>query len=201
MSYVKFKVSADLQDKILEAVEVARTTGKVRRGTNETTKAVERAKAALVVMAEDVDPPEIVLHLAPLCDEKGVPYGYVRSKDELGRASGIDVRAAAVAIVEEGDAKSLVKEIVEDIEKIKTGKVEEEKKPEEKVPEEKPKEEKIEEKEEKPEKKPKEEKPAKEKVIEKKPEEKAKKKPPAKPKKATKPKKEPAKKEGKKKKK
>ncbi len=100
------------EEKILHAVEVARDTGKVKVGTNETTKAVERGIAKLVIIAEDVDPKEIVMHLPPLCDEKKIPYVKVKSKLELGRAAGIDVAAASVAIVEEGDAKKDIEEIV-----------------------------------------------------------------------------------------
>lgn len=105
-------MSDEIDNKILEAVELARTTGSVRKGTNETTKAVERGIAQLVVIAKDVDPPEIVMHLPPLCEEKNIPYVKTNSKDELGRAAGIDVRCAAVAIVKPGEAKKVIDEIL-----------------------------------------------------------------------------------------
>ena len=109
-SYVKFEVPSELADKALEAVEVARDTGRIRKGTNETTKAVERGQARLVVIAEDVDPEEIVAHLPPLCEEKEIPYIYVPSKKELGAAAGLEVPAASVAIVEAGKARELVED-------------------------------------------------------------------------------------------
>ncbi|MDN5358176.1 MAG: large subunit ribosomal protein L7Ae [Candidatus Diapherotrites archaeon] len=118
-SYVRFEMPKELADKVLEAVRVARDTGRVRIGTNETTKAVERGQAKLVVIAEDVDPEEIVMHLPILCEEKGIPYAYVPSKKELGSAAGIEVSAAAVAIVDLGQAKDLVADIVKQIESIK----------------------------------------------------------------------------------
>ena len=117
--YVRFEVPKELADKVYEAVEGARGTGKLRKGTNETTKAVERKRAVLVVIAEDVEPPEIVAHLPALCDEKGIPYIYVPSKRELGAAAGIDVGAAAVTIAEAGEAAAIVKEIVERIRELK----------------------------------------------------------------------------------
>lgn len=110
-SYVKFEVPKELAEKALEAVEIARDTGKIRKGTNETTKAVERGQAKLVIIAEDVDPEEIVAHLPPLCEEKEIPYIYVPSKKELGAAAGIEVPAASVAIIEPGKARELVEEI------------------------------------------------------------------------------------------
>jgi len=118
-SYVRFEMPKELADKVLEAVRVARDTGRVRIGTNETTKAVERGQAKLVVIAEDVDPEEIVMHLPILCEEKGIPYAYVPSKKELGSAAGIEVSAAAVAIADLGQAKDLVADIVKQIESIK----------------------------------------------------------------------------------
>ncbi|HDH45328.1 MAG TPA: 50S ribosomal protein L7ae [Thermococcus sp.] len=110
-SYVKFEVPKELAEKAFEAVEVARDTGRIRKGTNETTKAVERGQAKLVIIAEDVDPEEVVAHLPPLCEEKEIPYIYVPSKKELGAAAGIEVPAASVAIIEPGKARELVEEI------------------------------------------------------------------------------------------
>ena len=99
------------EEKILHTIEIAKNTGKVRIGTNETTKAIERGIAKLVVTADDVQPKEIVMHLSPLCKEKKIPCVNVKSKQELGRAVGINVPTAAIAIVEEGDAKKDIEEI------------------------------------------------------------------------------------------
>ncbi|MEM2874649.1 MAG: 50S ribosomal protein L7Ae [Candidatus Hadarchaeales archaeon] len=118
-AYVRFEVPKDLAEKAYEAVERARSSGKLRRGVNEATKAIERKQAALVVIAEDVDPPEVVAHLPPLCDEKGIAYIYVPSKRELGAAAGIEVGCSAVAISAPGEAEELVKEIVAKVKELK----------------------------------------------------------------------------------
>ncbi len=99
------------EDKALQAIEIAKNTGKIRIGTNEATKAVERGIAKLVVYAEDVQPKEVVMHLAPLCDEKKIPCATTATKTDLGRAAGISVPTAAVAIVEAGDAKKIIDEL------------------------------------------------------------------------------------------
>ncbi|BAN90608.1 50S ribosomal protein L7Ae [Aeropyrum camini] len=117
--YVRFEVPEDLAEKAYEAVKRARETGRIKKGTNETTKAVERGLAKLVVIAEDVDPPEIVMHLPLLCDEKKIPYVYVPSKKRLGEAAGIEVAAASVAIIEPGDADTLVREIIEKVKELR----------------------------------------------------------------------------------
>lgn len=109
---VKAEVTEEMNEKTLQAVENAHSTGKVVVGTGETTKAVERSNAKLVVIAQDVQPPEIVMHLPLLCEEKKIPYVYVKSKKDLGRAAGINVSAASAAIVKEGDAKNIIEEIL-----------------------------------------------------------------------------------------
>ena len=111
--YVEFDVPADLADDALEALEVARDTGTVKKGTNETTKAVERGTAVLVYIAEDVSPEEIVMHLPELADEKGIPYLFVATQDDVGHAAGLEVGSAAAAIEDAGDAEETVESIVE----------------------------------------------------------------------------------------
>lgn len=86
-------------------VEKARKTGKVEKGTNEVTKAIERTTAKLVVYASDVEPKEIVQHLPVLCKEKNIPCKEVDSKQKLGIAVGIPVAASSVAIIEPGEAE------------------------------------------------------------------------------------------------
>lgn len=104
-------MSDDLLKKAYEAVEIARKTGKIRKGTNETTKAIERGQAKLVVVAKDANPAEIVMHLGPLCTEKKVPFVKDASKEELGAAAGLSVPTVSVAIIQEGDAVDLIKDI------------------------------------------------------------------------------------------
>ncbi len=101
----------EMVDKIYESVEVAKATGKLRKGANEATKALEKGEAKLVVIAKDVEPKEIVMHLPLLAEEKGVPCVEVPSKEELGAAAGIQKSTSSIAIVQEGEAKNLVKEI------------------------------------------------------------------------------------------
>ena len=110
-SFMKFEAPKELVDKTYESLELARNSGKMRRGVNETTKAIERGIAKLVIMATDVTPEEILMHLPTLCEEKKVAYTYVPSKLELGKASGIQVPTSAIAVVEEGEAKKLIAEI------------------------------------------------------------------------------------------
>lgn len=113
--YVKFDVPEEIQNKALEALEVSRDTGKIKKGANEATKVVERGTAQLVLIGTDVEPEEVVMHLPPLCEEKGIPYIYITKQSDVGAASGLSVGSAAAAIVKAGKAKELVEEIVSQI--------------------------------------------------------------------------------------
>ena len=119
--YVKFQVPTDLVSPIYEAIRVAHQSGKVKKGTNEVTKAIERGISKLVIIAEDVEPPEVVAHLPILCEEHGIPYGFVPSRQELGKSLGIDVTSAAAAILDSGDAQHIVDQIVASLSQIKGG--------------------------------------------------------------------------------
>jgi len=119
--YVKYEVPKELVDAAYEALTIASKSGSVRKGTNEATKAVERSQAKLVVIAEDVDPPEVIAHLPLLCDERKIPYVFVPNKEQIGVALGIDVPAASACILKEGEAAGLIKEIISRLDQIKKG--------------------------------------------------------------------------------
>ncbi|MCK4266913.1 MAG: 50S ribosomal protein L7Ae [Thermoplasmata archaeon] len=117
--YVRFETPKELTDKIYQVVELARDTGKVRKGTNEVTKLVERGTSKFVVMAEDVQPEEILAHMPLLCEEKNIPYAYVPSKQELGVACGLEKPTASVAIMELGKGKGLMDELAPKLKTLK----------------------------------------------------------------------------------
>lgn len=118
--YVTFEVPEELSKATLEAIRIARTSGKLRKGVNEAIKSIERGKAQLVAIATDVQPPEIVAVLPTISDERKIPYVFVPSRADLGEAAGINVSSAAVAIEEPGEAKSYVEEITKKINEIRS---------------------------------------------------------------------------------
>jgi large subunit ribosomal protein L7Ae len=85
-------------------VEKARKTGKIDKGVNEVTKAIERGTAKLVVYATDVNPKEIVMHLPVLCKEKGIDCEEVDSRQKLGIAAGLGVACSTIAVIDLGEA-------------------------------------------------------------------------------------------------
>ncbi|RNJ77985.1 MAG: 50S ribosomal protein L7ae [Nitrosopumilus sp. B06] len=119
--YIKFETPPDLVSPILEALRVAATSGKVKKGTNEVTKAIERGSSKLIIIAEDVEPPEVVAHLPLLCEEQGAAFAFVPTRQDIGKSLGIDVVTAAAAILDAGDAQHIVDQVITSIEKIKGG--------------------------------------------------------------------------------
>ncbi len=117
--YVDFEVPEELMKATLEVVRMARETGKIRKGVNEVIKSIERGQAKFVVIAMDVDPPEIVGFLPTLCKERKIPYIFVSSKKDLGEAAGLSVNASSVSIIEPGDAKDFMDEIIKKVNEIR----------------------------------------------------------------------------------
>ena len=110
-AFVKFEVPEKLMQSQLAFVEKISKNGKVKIGVNEVTKTIERGASKLVIIAEDVEPAEIVMHLPLLCKEKKTPFTYVKTKKELGSKVGIEVGTAAVSVTDEGEAKKELQEI------------------------------------------------------------------------------------------
>jgi large subunit ribosomal protein L7Ae len=107
MSYVDIKLEADVKTKILDyikdvfqAAEGKRNEARLKKGVNESTKAIERnPKPLMLVIAEDIQPPELAMHLPKIAQEQKVNYCFVPSREELGKAIGIKVKCASIAIL------------------------------------------------------------------------------------------------------
>lgn len=117
--YQDFEVPEQLAKETYEAIEKSRRKGKLRRGVNEVTKAIERKNTEIVIIAEDIEPPEIVAHLPILAKEKEVPYIFVPSQKELGSASGIKVGTSSLAINKAGEAEKEIRKIIEKVNQLK----------------------------------------------------------------------------------
>jgi large subunit ribosomal protein L7Ae len=107
--YVNYDQPEGLENDALAILEnVSSDPANIRKGTNETTKSIERGEAKLVFIALDVDPPEIVAHLPLLCKDKKIPYLYVSSKEVLGNACNLGVKTASCSIAKEGEVKAKI---------------------------------------------------------------------------------------------
>nr|ACO10185.1 NHP2-like protein 1 [Caligus rogercresseyi]ACO11084.1 NHP2-like protein 1 [Caligus rogercresseyi] len=109
-----------LTAKILNLVQEATNYKQLRKGANEATKTLNRGQAEFIVLAADAEPLEIVLHIPLLCEDKNVPYVFVRSKQALGRACGVSrpVISASVTQNEGSQLKPQINGIQKEIEKL-----------------------------------------------------------------------------------
>ena len=73
-------------------------SGKSVSGAKQSRRALRDGRAARVFLAADADP-ALTEPLALLCRETGVPLEQGGTMEELGRAAGIQVGAAVVAVL------------------------------------------------------------------------------------------------------
>ena len=76
-----------------------RTARQKTVGTKQTLKAVQTGIARRVYIAKDAEP-HVVNPLITLCQENHTPCEYADSMTALGRACGIQVGAAAAAVIQ-----------------------------------------------------------------------------------------------------
>ncbi len=118
MSYVLFETPDEVKEQTLQVLKNIASSGKVKVGVNEVTKAIDRGIAKLVILAMDVSPPEIVAHIPELAKKNNVPIAYVNSKEELGKAAGKQVAASSVAIVDAGSFSEELEDLIKKLPKV-----------------------------------------------------------------------------------
>lgn len=64
----------------------------------EVVKQLKTTKEGLCVIAGDISPIDVITHVPMLCEEAGVQYVYVHSKEQLG-AAGMTKRPTSVMLV------------------------------------------------------------------------------------------------------
>ena len=101
--HIAFETPKDVQDNVYELVKLVGTgNGRLKKGSNEVTKAAERGTAKMIVMAENVNPAELLAHIPLICKEKRIPFIYVEDQTYLAEAAGMNTGAktAAIALME-----------------------------------------------------------------------------------------------------
>ena len=116
--HVRFETPEDVETAVYALVQEASKVGAIKKGSNEVTKAAERGNAKFIVLAEDVNPPELLAHIPMICDEKKIPYGYVPSQEFLAKEAGMPkgVKTASLALMDISKAaQDNFNEIIEQI--------------------------------------------------------------------------------------
>ncbi|RCH76671.1 MAG: 50S ribosomal protein L7ae [Candidatus Poseidoniales archaeon] len=114
--HIAFETPKDIQEQVYELVKAIGKDGrgKIKKGANEVTKAAERGVATMIVMAENVNPSELLAHVPMICKEKGIPFIYVEDQGYLADSAGMTAgtRTAAVAVLEVGkEAQDIFNEV------------------------------------------------------------------------------------------
>ena len=81
------RLKTEASQKVEKGAKAEHTTPKpldIKFGLGHVTTLIENKEAKLVVIAHDVDPIELVLHLPTLCRKFGIPYAFVKGKARLG---------------------------------------------------------------------------------------------------------------------
>ncbi|ELP94608.1 ribosomal protein l7ae, putative [Entamoeba invadens IP1] len=113
------KAPKELQSKLIDFVQQGYQKGLVKKGANEVTKALNRGRAEVAILAADAEPIEILLHIPILCEDKNVPYVFVSSKAALGRACGVSRDVIAVALLgDKGTFSNSIETVRDEIEKL-----------------------------------------------------------------------------------
>ena len=76
--HIAYETPQDVQEQVYEMVKALGKDGRgaLKKGANEVTKAAERGTAQMVVMAEKVNPGELLAHIPMICKEKEIPVSY-----------------------------------------------------------------------------------------------------------------------------
>ena len=115
-AHIAFETPKDIQEQVYELVKAIGKDGrgKIKKGANEVTKAAERGIASMIVMAENVNPGELLAHVPMICKEKGIPFIYVEDQGYLADSAGMTAgtRTAAVAVLDvDKEAQDIFNEV------------------------------------------------------------------------------------------
>eukprot|EP01114_Cavostelium_apophysatum_P010272 TRINITY_DN237_c0_g1_i1.p1 TRINITY_DN237_c0_g1~~TRINITY_DN237_c0_g1_i1.p1 ORF type:complete len:211 (-),score=91.83 TRINITY_DN237_c0_g1_i1:12-644(-) len=106
--------SDKLQVKILKAIKAAAQEDKknlIKQGVKEVVKAIRKGnKPGVVVFGANITPVDVISHIPVLCEEKNIPYVFVQTKEELGKAIGHSRPTSVVMFSNDGviaDVKKL----------------------------------------------------------------------------------------------
>jgi len=114
-----FPLAEDAKEvkKILKTVKKSAKTKTLRRGVKEVVKALRKSEmtkpsaadianpAAIVIIAADISPMDVISHLPVLCEDHNIPYIYIKSRAELGEASATKRPTSVVMITREQNKK------------------------------------------------------------------------------------------------
>lgn len=74
----------------------------VRKSPTPSANAAITTPSAIVVLAADISPMDVISHIPVLCEDHGIPYIYVSSRAELGNAGATKRPTSVVMVLPKG---------------------------------------------------------------------------------------------------
>merc|ERR1712010_309632 len=117
MGIAKPMASKKLTKKVYKVIKKgSKHKGFVRNGLKDVQARIRKGETGLVIFAGDVTPIEVMCHMPAVCEEKGLPYVYTPSRQDLGTAMGVKRGSLMVLIKEHEDYKDVFEECKEEME-------------------------------------------------------------------------------------
>ena len=107
-----------LTKKLLKLVKKSAKEKKVKRGVKEVVKAIRKKSKGVCIIAGDISPIDVISHVPVLCEESGVSYCYVSSKQALGAAGSTKRPTSVVLCLDSDDSNKELRD--ECVEKMKS---------------------------------------------------------------------------------
>nr|CAG4635859.1 EOG090X0JRW [Artemia franciscana] len=90
----------------------------LRNGLKDVQGRIRKGESGMVVFAGDVTPIDIMCHMPGVCEDKGLPYTYTPSRQDIGTAMGVKRGSLMVLIRPHEEYKDLYDEVVEEVKKL-----------------------------------------------------------------------------------
>uniref|UniRef100_R4FMF8 Putative box h/aca snornp component n=1 Tax=Rhodnius prolixus TaxID=13249 RepID=R4FMF8_RHOPR len=79
---------------------------------------IRKGATGLVILAGDVTPVDVMIHLPAVCEDKDIPYCYVPSKEDIGTAMGVTRGVIAILIIDHSDIQENFAEVLAEIQAL-----------------------------------------------------------------------------------
>uniref|UniRef100_A0A224Y000 Putative nucleolar protein nhp2 n=1 Tax=Panstrongylus lignarius TaxID=156445 RepID=A0A224Y000_9HEMI len=76
---------------------------------------IRKGATGLIILAGDVTPVDVMIHLPAVCEDKDIPYCYVPSKEDIGTAMGVTRGVISVLIIDNPEIQDNFVEVLNEV--------------------------------------------------------------------------------------
>eukprot|EP01123_Difflugia_compressa_P004292 TRINITY_DN15673_c0_g1_i1.p1 TRINITY_DN15673_c0_g1~~TRINITY_DN15673_c0_g1_i1.p1 ORF type:complete len:135 (-),score=23.65 TRINITY_DN15673_c0_g1_i1:20-424(-) len=107
------------EKRVLKLAKKATRRKQIKRGIKEVVKAIRKGSKGLCILAGDISPLDVISHLPVYCEENGIPYIFVPSKEKLGTAALSKRITSCIMVLEAAAGSELHERYNESVETVK----------------------------------------------------------------------------------